>query len=136
MQNVAWPITIVQSVGLKWWIGLFEKKELSAIPVTTPGSAIGRTSRKLTASRPKKRKRATAAAAAVPRTSATVVASAAAFSESTSASRASWLSHAALNHFVLKPAIGQLWMFDSLNAYTQMSTSGIQRKSTTRSVQT
>src|ERR671928_944908 len=116
MQNVAWPITIVQRVGLKWWIGLLAKKELSAIPVTTPGSAIGRTSRKLTASRPKKRKRATAAAAAVPRTSATSVARPAAFSESTSASRASWFSHAARNHFVERPAIGQLWMFDELKA--------------------
>src|ERR671933_1330298 len=116
MQNVAWPITIVQSVGLKWWIGLLAKKELSAIPVTTPGSAIGRTRRKLTASRPKKRNRLTAAAAAVPSTSATTVASPAAFSDSTSALRASSFSHAARNHFVLKPAIGQLWMFEELNA--------------------
>src|SRR5437763_5260850 len=116
MQNVAWPITIVQSDGWMWWTGLFEKKELSAIPVTTPGSAIGRTSRKLIASRPKKRKRATAAAAAVPRTSATAVASPAAFSDSTSASRASVLCQAAWNHFVEKPAIGQLWMFDELKA--------------------
>src|SRR5437868_14940005 len=99
-----------------WWTGLFAKKELSAIPVTTPGSAIGRTSRKLIASRPKKRNRATAAAAAVPRTSATVVATPAAFSESRSASRASVFSQAARNHFVEKPAIGQLWMFDELNA--------------------
>src|SRR5918912_2838694 len=114
MQNVAWPITIVQSVGLKWWTGLLAKKEFSAIPVTTPGSAIGRTSRKLIASRPKKRKRLTAAAAAVPRTSATVVATAAAFSESMSASRASVFSQASWNHLVVKPGIGQLWMFDEL----------------------
>src|SRR5919202_2711710 len=106
MQNVAWPITIVESDGSKWWIGLLEKKEWSAIPVTTPGSAIGRTSRKLTASRPKKRKRLTAAAAAVPSTSATAVARPAALSESTSESRASWSCQAAWNHFVLKPAIG------------------------------
>src|ERR687885_547421 len=116
MQKVAWPITIVQSDGSTWWAGLFEKNELSAIPVTTPGSAIGRTSRKLTASRPKKRKRLTAAAAAVPRTSATAVATAAAFSESTSASRASVFSQASWNHLVVKPGIGQLWMLDELNA--------------------
>src|SRR5919202_1301513 len=116
MQNVAWPITIVESDGSKWWIGLLEKKEWSAIPVTTPGSAIGRTRRKLTASRPKKRKRLTAAAAAVPRTSATAVARAAAFSERTSASRASVFSQASWNHFVVKPGIGQLWMFEELNA--------------------
>src|SRR5919198_3746435 len=108
MQNVEWPITIVQSDGLRWWTGLFEKKELRAIPVTTPGSAIGRTSRNVTASRPKNRKRLTAAAAAVPSTSAAAVARPAALSESTSELRASSLSHAARNHFVLKPAIGQL----------------------------
>src|ERR671934_2070154 len=107
MQNVAWPITIVQSDG---WIELNEKNELSAIPVTTPGSAIGKTSRKVTAFLPKKRNRETAAAAAVPSKSATPVAAPAALSERTSASRASGLSHAAVNHFVLKPAIGQLWM--------------------------
>src|SRR5919198_3494202 len=116
MQNVEWPITIVQSDGLRWWTGLWPKKELSAIPVTTPGSAIGRTSRKLIASRPKKRNRLTAAAAAVPSTSATAVASPPAFNESTSAARASSLSQAARNHFVLKPAIGQLWMFEELKA--------------------
>src|SRR5512133_1089864 len=116
MQNVAWPITIVIRPGVKWWIGLFEKNEFSAIPVTTPGSAIGRTSRNVTASRPKNLKRLTAAAAAVPRTSATEVASTAAFSDSTRASRASWSCQAEVNHFVLKPAIGQLWMFDELNA--------------------
>src|SRR5436305_11658143 len=116
MQNVVWPITIVQRDGWMWWSGLFEKNELSAIPVTTPGSAIGRTSRKLTASRPKKRKRLTAAAAAVPSTSATSVASPAAFIDRTSASRASWFSQAARNHFVEKPAIGQLWMFEELKA--------------------
>src|SRR2546421_8897782 len=131
MQKVACPITIVQSDGLMWWNGLFEKNELSAIPVTTPGSAIGKTSRKLTASRPKKRKRLTAAAAAVPSTSATNVATPAAFIDRTSASRASWFCQAARNHFVEKPAIGQLWMFDELNADTQMNTRRTQGHNTT-----
>src|SRR2546423_6194773 len=116
MQKVACPITIVQSDGLMWYTGLFQKKELSAIPVTTPGSAIGSTSRNVIASRPKKRKRLTAAAAAVPSRSAAAVARPPAFSESTSADRASSFSHAARNHFVLNPAIGQLWMFEELNA--------------------
>src|SRR5919202_500519 len=97
-------------------MGLLPKNELSAIPVTTPGRAIGSTSRNVIASRPKKRNRETAAAAAVPSTSATAVASPAAFSERTSAERASSFSHAAWNHSVLKPAIGQLWMFEELNA--------------------
>jgi len=66
MQKVEWPITIVQSDGLRPWTGLFVKNEFNAIPVTTPGSAIGRTSRNVIASRPKKRKRLTAVAAARP----------------------------------------------------------------------
>src|ERR687887_494019 len=116
MQKVACPITIVHSDGVRWWAGLFEKNELSAIPVTTPGRAIGRTSRNVIVSRPKKRKRVTAVAAAVPSTKAMAVARPAAFNERTSASRASWFSQAERNHLVLKPAIGQLWMFDALNA--------------------
>src|SRR6266542_3949505 len=126
MQNVAWPITIVQRDGEMSRTGLLAKNEFNAMPVTTPGSAIGNTSRNVTASRPKKRNRLTAAAAAVPNTSATAVASPAAFSDRRSASRASWLCHAAWNHFVLKPAIGQLWMFAELNAETQIRPSGIQ----------
>ena len=116
MQNVAWPITIVHNDGVMWWMGLFEKKELSAIPVTTPGSAIGSTSRNVIVSRPKKRNRLTAVAAAVPSSSAIAVANPAAFSESTSALRASSLCQAVPNHLVLNPAIGQLWMFEELNA--------------------
>src|SRR5215470_5024679 len=116
MQKVAWPITIVQSEGLSWWTGLLLKNELSAMPVTTPGRASGSTSRNVIASRPKNAKRLTTAAAAVPSKSAISVAAPAALSERTSASRASWLCHAAVNHLVLKPAIGQLWMFDELNA--------------------
>src|SRR5919201_5852841 len=116
MQKVACPITIVQSEGSMWWIGLFRKKEFSAIAVTTPGRAMGRTRRKVIASRPKNRKRLTAAAAADPSTSAMAVLRPAALSERTRASRASVFCHAVWNHFVLKPAIGQLWMLEELKA--------------------
>jgi hypothetical protein len=37
---------------------------------------------------------------------------------------------------VLNPAMGQLWMFEELNAYRQISTSGNQRKNTTAAAQT
>ena len=50
MQNVAWPMMIVispNSTPNVWNV------ELRAMPVTTPGRAIGRISRKLTVSRPK-----------------------------------------------------------------------------------
>src|SRR5436305_2724348 len=93
-----------------------EKYELSAIPVMIPGSAIGRTSRNEIASRPKKRKRCTPNDAIVPSASATSVASAPAFTESQSACCISGLWIAGENHFVVKPAIGQLCTFDLLNA--------------------
>ena len=51
------------------------KVELSAIPVTIPGRAIGRMTRNEIVSRPKKRWRATAIEASVPRTRASAVAS-------------------------------------------------------------
>src|SRR4030095_16327005 len=64
-QNVACPITIVESERSRW---LNVKNEFSAMPVMMPGSAIGRRSRNETASRPKNRKRAIAKAAAEPST--------------------------------------------------------------------
>ena len=53
MQNVACPMTIVKSPSdtPSTWV----KVELSAMPVTMPGSAMGSTTRNETASRPKKR---------------------------------------------------------------------------------
>ncbi len=113
MQNVACPITIVQSDRLMW---PKMKNEFSAMPVTIPGSAIGSTSRNVTDSRPKKRKRASANAAMEPSTSATDVASTAARTDSQMALRTSGEFHATQNHFVVKPVIGQLCTFDALKA--------------------
>ena len=92
------------------------KNELSAMPVMIPGSAIGSTSRNDTVSRPKKRKRAIANAAAEPSTSAVAVASERRATESQIAVRTSVACHATRNQCVVKPGIGQLWMFDLLNA--------------------
>jgi hypothetical protein len=50
MQNVACPITMVK---IDSPVPVNEKNELSAMPVTMPGSASGSTSRNETASRPK-----------------------------------------------------------------------------------
>ena len=84
------------------------------MPVMIPGSAIGSTSANETASRPKKRKRCTPNAAIEPRMTATSVAASPALNESVSASRISWSCHAGENHFVVSPAIGQLWTFDEV----------------------
>ena len=81
-----------------------------------PGSAIGRMKRNEIESRPKNRARASPNEASVPSTSATAVAKRPARSESQSAVRTSSSFHASENHFVVKPGIGQLWMFDELNA--------------------
>src|SRR5919199_3308141 len=135
-QKVEWPITIVQIDGAMWWIGLLEKKEFRAIPVMIPGSASGSRSRNETDSRPKKRKRWIAKAAIEPSTSEIPVATRPNFTESQREERTSGLCQATENQCVVQPGKGQLWMFDLLNAYTPMSTSGSQRKRTTRIVQT
>src|SRR3954471_15582177 len=113
MQNVAWPITIVQYERL---IDQNWKNELSAMPVMIPGSAIGRTSSSEIDSLPKKRKRCSANAAALPSTIAIVVATTAALIDSQNALRISWLCQVLENHFVDRPSSGQPWTFDGLNA--------------------
>ena len=95
MQKVAWPMMIVHidSVMLPK-----AKNELSAMPVTMPGSARGSTRRNDTTSRPKKRNRCTAKAAADPSRSATPVAASPTFVDSHSAVRTSESCQATANH--------------------------------------
>ncbi len=57
MQNVAWPMMIVSRPKS---MPMVRNAVLRAIPVTMPGRAIGRMTRKEIVSRPKKRKRWTA----------------------------------------------------------------------------
>src|SRR5438034_11800785 len=109
------------------WLNV--KNELSAMPVMIPGSAIGRTSKNETDSRPKKVNRAIANAAADPRRSADPVASSAARTDSQRAARTSCEGQATRNDFVVKAASGQLWMLDLLTACTMMSASGRQTNS-------
>ena len=97
--------------------GRLRKVVFSAMPVTIPGSAIGRMTRNEIASRPKKRCRATASAASEPSRSAIAVAPSAAFTERSSASRTPGLSSTARpNHFVVRPGIGQTSERRSLKA--------------------
>src|SRR4051794_41398083 len=105
MQKVAWPTMTVKRLSgtFSTWV----KVLLIATPVTIPGKAIGRITRKLIVSRPKKRWRATAREASVPRTSAIAVAAIPALIEVKNASRAASLSNAFENHSVVKPGGGQ-----------------------------
>src|SRR3981081_1733584 len=113
MQKVACPITTVQ---IESEIPLKLKKELRAIPGMIPGRASGNMKRRLIASRPKNALRWIAKAAHEPRTSATAVAASPAWTERSSADRTSGSSHVAVNHLVVRPGIGQLSMFEVLNA--------------------
>jgi hypothetical protein len=89
---------------------------LKATPVTMPGSAIGRTTRNDTVSRPKKRCRATASDASVPRRSAIPVAAAPTLREVTKASRAPASLTASGNQWRVSPGGGHSSRFDELNA--------------------
>src|SRR5215204_7075776 len=100
-----------------------------------PGSAIGKSSRNVTDSRPKNLNRLIAKAAMEPSTSAIPVAISPHFSDSQSDERTSGSFHAARNQCVVQSVIGQLWMFERLKAYTRMMSSGIHRKRTTPIVQ-
>ena len=104
MQKVAWPTITVSRLRLtpSTWV----KVLLRATPVTIPGRAIGRITRKEIVSRPKKRWRPTASAARLPRTSAIAVATMPASIEVSSASRADSLSNALLNHSKVRPGGG------------------------------
>ena len=81
-----------------------------------PGSAIGSTNRNETESRPKKRERATAERRERPEHERD------AGREKAGAERQpERVAHLLVvprrwNHFVVKPGIGQLWMFEELNA--------------------
>ena len=113
MQNVVWPTTIVQ---IERDTPLKLKNELSAIPVMIPGRASGSTNIRLTTSRPKNVSRWMANAAQEPRISASAVAVSPACSERSSADRTSGSFHVELNHLVVRPGMGQLSMFEVLNA--------------------
>ena len=95
-----------------------------------PGSASGSTSRNETVSRPKKRKRCTANAAIEPSTIAIVVEISAARTLSHSALRISSLWNVEENHFVERPAIGQLCTFERVERVEAISAIGNSRNST------
>ena len=93
------------------------KNELSAIPVTIPGSAIGRTSRNETASRPKNANRATAEGRGGAEDERDAGGYRPTRTDSQIAPRTSGSSTPTWNQCVVKPAIGQLCTFDLSNAY-------------------
>src|SRR3990170_3329129 len=87
-----------------------------AIPLTTPGRAIGRTRKNEIVWRPKKLNRCTATAARVPRTRASMVAVEAASSELTSALVTAGFDAASPNQWNVKLTGGHAWRRLELNA--------------------
>src|SRR5215831_16737752 len=132
MQNVACPMTMV---SVPSWMPVNEKNEFSAIPVMIPGSAIGSTSRNEMASRPKKRNLCKANATAEPSSMASTVATSPTRTDSRNALRTWGSCQATPNQCSEKPEIGQLSMFDWLNAYSTMSTIGMNRNASTSTTQ-
>src|SRR2546423_13442080 len=113
MQKVACPTMIVVSEKMT---PRLLKNEFSAMPVMIPGSAIGSTSTREIASRPKKRKRCTAKAAIEPSSVAMPVASKPARTDSHSASRTSALCQVEENQRVERPGRGQLCTLEEVKA--------------------
>ena len=103
------------------WVKVLEK----ATPVTIPGRAIGRTTRKEIVSRPKNRRRPTASAISVPSTIAIDIATTPASIEVSSASRADSLSTALPNQLRVKPGGGHLRILLELKASTTITSSGM-----------
>src|SRR3954469_16067124 len=133
MQNVVCPMMMVTVPS---WIPVKEKNEFSAIPVRMPGSASGSTSRNEMASRPKKANLLSAYAVAEPSSMASAVAITPTRSDSRNALR-TWLScQATANQCSEKPAIGQLSMFEELNAYSTIKMIGMNRNASTTATQT
>ena len=108
-----------------------EKNEFSAIPVMMPGSASGSTSRNEIASRPKNANLCSAYATAEPSSRASAVAISPTRTDSRNALRTWESCHATENQCSEKPGIGQLSMFEELNAYSTMSTIGMNRNAST-----
>ncbi len=96
----------------------------SAMPVTTPGRAIGKMMSSDTASRPKNWKRCSARAAIVPRTSAMTVAMAATSRDTMIAERAPSDCTASDHHCVVRPGGGQAKVREVLNELSRTSASG------------
>jgi len=133
MQNVVCPTTIVIVPSCT---PVNEKNEFSAIPVMMPGSASGSTSRNEMASRPKNVNLYSAYATAEPSSRASAVATSPTRTDNRNALRTCSSCQATPNQCSEKPAIGQLSMFEELNAYSTMSTIGMNRNASTSTTQT
>src|SRR5262245_32249503 len=112
-QNVACPTTIVNSPKSTPSV---TNDVRSAMPDTTPGSAIGSTRRNEIVWRPKNEYRCTARAASVPKINASTVAADPASNEFTTARETAAFAAASSNQRSVNPTGGHDWMRLSLKA--------------------
>ncbi|ANF31903.1 hypothetical protein A0130_09650 [Leifsonia xyli] len=98
--------------------------DASAMPVTMPGSVMGRTTRKLMLCRPKNWKRCTANAAIVPSTRAMAAAHSPQSTEVASASAAPREWNASSHHCSVKPGGGKENVRELLNELSTIRSSG------------
>ena len=125
MQNVAWPrITVNNPKLIPSGTRTVLNEALSAIPVMIPGSAIGRITRKLMESRPKKSYLATANATIEPRTIAIRVAPTPALILVSSAARTPSLVAAFVHQSVVHAVGGHEKTFEALKELIKMTNSG------------
>lgn len=125
MQNVACPtITVNRPSWIPSGDSTVRKALLSAMPVTMPGSAIGRMTSSDTVSRPKNRYRCTANAAIVPSTHATAVAPRPALTEVHSADRTPPFCQARDHHSPVTWVGGQANVLSALNELISTTNSG------------
>ena len=103
---------------------MVRKKLLRAIPVTMPGSAIGRMTSRLTASRPKNSKRWRASEIIVPRINEIAVAASAICTLVVMPSSAPAFWNALPHHSSVKPGGGQVRLVLVLNELTNTTNSG------------
>ena len=129
MQKVAWPTMIVYT---EKGVPARLKADCRASPVTMPGRAMGSTSIKDTASRPKKRKRWMPKETRTPSTSAITVATTPALRLSQNAERTAWSCQATENHERVQCWIGKVWTLERSKAKRVMTTRGAIKNKMTR----
>ena len=127
MQKVAWPTMIVKRPALmpKTGLSTFWMTDWSAIPVTMPGSAIGRITSSEIELRPKNLYRVSASASRLASTRAIAVAPSPASTDVRRASRGPGALSATDHHLVVRPGGGQPNVRSELNELIATTPNGM-----------
>src|SRR5450631_3764320 len=125
MQKVAWPSTTVSRPNeMPSGFSTVRNAEFSAMPVTIPGSAIGRMTTRLSESRPNQRKSTSATENIEPSTIAIAVAPSPALTLVSTALRTPSLMSALCHHDNVQPRGGHEKTLETLKELTRTTISG------------